>query len=265
MRYIPKTIHLIWFGGAPFPPVVQKCVDSWKALCPEYKIVIWNEETFDLNSNLFVEEAAKAKKWAFVSDYVRLYALYNYGGVYIDSDVEVLKNFDELLEDEHVVTGYSNASWIPAGFMASEPQNVWVGELLNYYNDRHFMLKDGSYDMTVNNEIITNISEKYFGFKIGDSFIEKGNVRLYPRSYFHPYKKKVFDFTEDNLKNLGRFFKIDSQKTYCIHYSMGSWVTNNQSFSYRVKHFVRSISPEFVIDILERIYYRSGLHNWRGK
>lgn len=265
MRYIPRTIHLIWFGGSPFPPIVQKCVDSWKSKCPDYNIAIWNEDSFDLNSNVFVMEAARAKKWAFVSDYVRLYVLYNYGGVYIDSDVEVLKNFDELLEDEHVVTGYSNASWIPAGFMAAEPHNVWVGELLAYYNNRHFIYEDGTYDMTVNNEIITNISERDFGFKIGDLYIKRGEVRLYPREFFHPYKRRVFDFTEDNLKNLSHFFNIDPHNTYCVHYSMGSWVTNSQSVGYKFKHLVRSISPEFVINVLERIYYRSGLHNWRGK
>lgn len=261
MRYIPKVIHMIWFGGKPFNIAIQKCVDSWKKWCPDYEIKIWNEETFDINTNAFVKEAYEAKKWAFVSDYVRLYALYNEGGVYLDSDVEVVKNFDCLLEDEHVVTGYSSKQWIPAGFMASEKGNCWIRALLDYYTDRHFVLEDGKMDMKVNNEIISTISKEKFGFRSGDLSIEYGNVRLYPRVYFHPYKKQVIEFTEDTLNNIKRYFNIDEDKTYCIHYSMGSWVTDFNTTSYKIKHFIRKHLPQSAIEFLEGIYYRC--HNWK--
>lgn len=262
MRYIPRIIHLIWFGGNPYSPIVQRCIDSWRVYCPNYEIKLWNEESFDINTNIYVKEAYEAKKWAFVSDYVRLYALYNYGGVYIDSDVEILKSFEELLEDEHVVTGYSASCWIPAGFMAAEKGNIWIKALLDYYDDRHFILPDGSYDMKVNNAIITEISEKDFGFKVGDLSINYGNVKLYPRRYFHPYKKEVFEFNEKNMQQLNKFFNIDEKDTYCIHYSMGSWVSNHRTPYYKLKHLVRKIMPQCIVECLERIYYK--VHKWKG-
>ena len=88
---IPKIIHYIWFGGKPFPDKIIKCIDSWKKYLPEYEFRLWNEESFDVNSSIFTKQAYENKKWAFVSDYVRVYALYNYGGWYLDTDIEILK------------------------------------------------------------------------------------------------------------------------------------------------------------------------------
>lgn len=263
MRYIPKTIHLIWFGGNQYNLIVKKCIDSWYKYCPDYDIKLWNEESFDINLNIYAKEAYETKKWAFVSDYVRLYVLYNYGGVYIDSDVMVLKNFDCLLEDEHVVTGYSSSLWIPAGFMAAEKSNEWIKALLDYYTNRHFQLSRDSFDMKVNNAIITEISMKKFGFKIGDMSIKYGNVKLYPRRFFHPYKKEVFEFNEENIKKFNKFFNINEKDTYCIHYSMGSWVENHNTPYYQLKHLIRKILPQYIIEWLECIYYK--IHIWQGK
>ncbi len=262
MRYIPKIIHLIWFGKNPYPPIVQKCITSWEKFCQGYEIKLWNEETFDVKSNTFVNEAYGEKKWAFVSDYVRLYALYYYGGVYIDSDVEVLKSFENLLEDEHVVTGYSANCWIPAGFMAAEKENSWIKALLEYYNDRHFVLSDGSYDMKPNNAIITELSRQKFGFKVGDSFISYGGVKLYPRVFFHPYKRQAFELNEENLKNPDRFFNLSKENTYCIHYSMGSWGEKQNTVLSKFKHWLRRIAPQSVIERMESIYYKK--YTWKG-
>lgn len=259
MRYIPRTIHLIWFGRNPYSPIIEKCLDSWKRYCPDYKIKLWNEDSFDINSNTFVKEAYNAKKWAFVSDYVRLYALFNEGGVYIDSDCELLRGIDEILEDEHVVTGYSSSMWIPTGFMASERGNEWIEMLMHYYDDRHFLLPDGSYDMKVNNAIITEESIKNCGFKSGDLAIKYGNVKLYPRVFFHPYPKRVVDWTKDDINMVRSFYKLDS-RTVCIHYGTGSWVENRNTGMYKLKHLVRRLLPQVIIDPMERVYYK--LHRW---
>ncbi|MBS5111743.1 MAG: hypothetical protein KHZ15_03540 [Coprobacillus cateniformis] len=260
MRYIPKKIHLIWVGRNPYSEIVKKCIASWEKYCPDYEIKIWNEDNFDINSNLFVKEAYDNKKWAFVSDYIRLYALYNEGGVYIDSDCELFRNIDDILENEHVVTGYSSSNWIPSGFMASEKKNKWIKLLMDYYEDRHFVLENGDFDMKVNNVIITELSSKYCDFKAGDLWINYGSVRLYPRVYFHPFPKKVVDWKKVNLNKVKNYYKYDSKKTYCIHYGTATWVDNRNTFYYRIKHLIRLITPQILMEPLERIYYK--YHRW---
>ena len=259
MRYIPKKIHLIWFGRNPYSSIVQRCIKSWEKYCPDYELIIWNEDNFDINSNVFVQEAYEAKKWAFVSDYVRLYALYTQGGVYIDSDCELLRSFEKLLDNQHVVTGYSSSNWIPTGFLAAEKGNCWIKELLDYYTDRHFKKRDGSYDMKVNNVIISELSAKYNGFKPGDKYIKYGNVTLFPREYFHPYKKEVFDLESSDLSDLNKYFKIGTE-TVCIHYGTATWVDDNNTYLFRFKHLLRKTLPQPVIEFMERIYYR--FHKW---
>ena len=96
---IPKVIHYCWFGNGKMPKLAQKCIESWKKYCPEYKIVCWNEENFDINQNKYAREAYAAGKWAFVSDYVRLKVLYDEGGIYLDTDVELIKPLDKLIEE----------------------------------------------------------------------------------------------------------------------------------------------------------------------
>ena len=95
---IPKIIHYVWVGGKPLTPLAEKCIASWKKYCPDYEIKRWDEKTFDVNQNKYCKQAYECKKWAFASDFVRLYVLYNEGGIYLDSDIEVLKNFDDLLK-----------------------------------------------------------------------------------------------------------------------------------------------------------------------
>ena len=262
MRYIPKVIHLIWFGGNPYSDVVKKCIESWATFCPDYPVKVWNENNFDINCNDYVKEAYAAKKWAFVSDFVRLYALYNEGGVYIDSDVELLKGIDDILEDRHVVTGYSSSNWIPTGFMAAEKGNVWIKELLDYYENRHFVNEDGSYDMKVNNVIITELSQERFGFVAGDMAIKRGNVSLFPQEYFHPFPRRAFDYTKTDPEKAKKYF-CTTKDTYCIHYGTATWVDNRNTAMYKLKHFVRLVTPRKITEKLERIYYK--LHVWAGK
>lgn len=256
MRYIPRIIHLIWFGGNPYSPIVQRCVDSWKKYCPQYEIRVWDEKNFDVECNVFVKEAYENKMWAFVSDYVRLYALYHFGGIHIDADVEILRDFDAILENEHVVTGYSTDKWIPSGFWAAEKQNEWIKELLDYYDGRHFVKNDGSFDTKYNNAIITDISRKKFGFNSGDEFIKSGNVRLYPQHYFSPYKKMIFDFAELEHNDIHKYYDIIDGETVCVHHSMGSYENHDDTFFSRIKHAIRKYMPKPIVQALENIYYK---------
>lgn len=108
---IPKIIHYCWFGRGKMPKLALKCLKSWNKYCSDYKVICWNEDNFDINSNQYVKEAYESRKYAFVSDYVRLYALYNYGGVYMDTDVEVIKNIDKFLA-EKAFTGFESETYV---------------------------------------------------------------------------------------------------------------------------------------------------------
>ena len=134
---IPKVIHYCWFGRNPLPILAQKCIESWKKYCPDYEIKEWNEDNFPMDYNDYVKEAYEAKKWAFITDVVRLFALVTEGGIYMDTDVEVIKPLDGLLQYE-AVSGFEPCSQIPTGLMASEAHQPLFEELLRDYDKRRW-------------------------------------------------------------------------------------------------------------------------------
>ena len=144
---IPKIIHYCWMSGEPFPDLIKDCIESWKNLLPDYKIVEWNKENFDVNMSIFTKEAFEEKKYAFVSDYVRLHALYNYGGIYLDSDIKVLKSFNDLLSN-NAFSGFESKDRIGVWLIASEKNNPLIKEMLDCYNNKHFRKLDGTLDLT---------------------------------------------------------------------------------------------------------------------
>ena len=140
---IPKIIHYCWFGGKPLPKLAKKCIASWKKFCPDYEIKEWNESNFDLNSCTYVKEAYDSKKYAFVSDYARFWILHRYGGVYFDTDVELLKSIDDILADgafmgvENFVAEQNKAkiSINPGLGIAAEPGMLIYQEILDFYHN----------------------------------------------------------------------------------------------------------------------------------
>lgn len=210
---IPKIIHYCWFGGKELPEDAKKCIQSWQKFLPEYEIIKWDEENFDINSNKFVKEAYQAKKFAFVTDFVRLYALYNFGGVYMDTDVEALASFDEFLL-HNAFSGFENNNMVPTGMMASEKGGKWVSELLETYKNRSFFLSDGSLNMVSNTKLITDYMIKK-GLKQNNSFQDfPGLVTLYPSEYFCPK-----DHATGSI-NL-------TENSKCIHHFAASWIPRN--------------------------------------
>ena len=206
---IPRRIHYCWFGRGPMPPMALKCIESWHRFMPDYEYKLWNEDNFDIDSVPYVKEAYDARKFAFVSDYVRLYALYTEGGIYMDTDVEVLKPYDDLLELAGF-TGYEGSKYLPpvTGTMASEAGGEWVKEQLTAYDGIHFLLSDGSYDMKTNTLRISEIM-KAGGFKQdGKKQVYKG-MHVFPVQYFCP------------RQTTGEILLTD--ETYCDHHFMGSW------------------------------------------
>ena len=141
---IPKIIHYVWFGKNSYPELTKRCIESWKKYCPDYELKLWNEENFDLSDCQFAREAYEEGKYAFVADYVRLRVLYEYGGIYLDTDVEITKKLDEFLS-RHAFLGFEDEKNISTGIMGCQKHNLLFGELVDYYNNRSFKKEDGTY------------------------------------------------------------------------------------------------------------------------
>ena len=145
---IPKVIHYCWFGKGEMPKLAKKCIKSWKKYCPDYEIICWNEENFDLTQNRYMKEAYEAGKWAFVSDVARLIIIYENGGIYLDTDVELIKPIDNLLEGKGFM-GFDEKGIVATGLgFGAEKGNEIVGEFLKDYGNIPFVLPDGSFDLT---------------------------------------------------------------------------------------------------------------------
>lgn len=206
---IPRKIHYCWFGGGPMPDLALKCIESWHHFMPDYEYKLWNEDIFDVNSIPYVKEAYEARKFAFVTDYVRLYALFTEGGIYMDTDVEVLKPYDDLLVLSGF-TGYEGSKYMPpvTGTLASQAGGEWVKEQLEAYNGIHFRLKDGSYDMKTNTVRISEIMKAEGFIQNGEKQVFK-DMHIFPVEYFCP------------RQTTGEV--LITSDTYCDHHFMGSW------------------------------------------
>jgi hypothetical protein len=243
---IPKKIHYCWFGRGQLPEIAVKCIDSWKKHLPHYELKLWNEDNFDVTALPYVDEAYKARKFAFVTDYVRLYALLTEGGIYMDTDVEVLKPWDDLLHLP-AFSGYESNKFsnFPTGLMASVKNGVWVKEQITYYDGKHFTNPDGSYDLTTNTIIISRIMQQN-GFELNGKYqVYKNDMHCFPKDYFCP-------------KTSTGVIKL-TPNSYCIHHFANSW--QNKSFSQTLKLFIlrRLIHPKITdkLIILKRKLFKN--------
>lgn len=206
---IPKKIHYCWFGLGEMPDLAKKCIASWHEHMPDWEYKLWNEDNFDVNSVPYTKEAYEARKFAFVSDYVRLWALYNEGGVYFDTDVEVFKSFNDLVGYQ-AFAGFEGSKHLPVGtcVMASEANGAWVGEMLEAYGNRHFLNRDGSFDLTTNVQFLSETMRR-------NGFVQNGKEQEYKD--LHVFSVEFFS----PRHTTGEY--IRTENTYCDHLGIGSW------------------------------------------
>lgn len=234
---IPKKIHYCWFGRNPLPKLAKKCINSWKKYCPDYEIIEWNEDNFEINCCEYVKEAYENKKYAFVTDYVRLYVMYTYGGIYMDTDVELVKNLDGFLSHEGF-SGFEDDIYIPTGIMAGEKGFGLFNDLLLYYNGKHFVNENGDYDTTTNVITITKLlTEK--GFIPNGKYQVIDGFALYPRDYFCPYDDAT-----------GKMY--DSKNTVAIHWFNKSWIPRSMRIRSRVTRILHRIFGVNCFSFLKR-------------
>lgn len=187
---IPKIIHFCWLSDDPYPEQIQRCIDSWSERLPGYEIRKWDFKRFPKEKSVWVKEAFEQKKYAFAADYIRNYALYHEGGIYLDSDVEVLQDFDSLLHLPYFF-GYENGSGcIEAAVMGSEPGNPIFGKMLNYYEGRHFVNPDGSLETLPLPQLKAKILADDYTIKdierIEDFDFSPSVISVLPFDYFSP-------------------------------------------------------------------------------
>ena len=211
---IPKIIHYCWFGRGQMPELVERCIASWKKHMPNWEYRLWTEDNFDIASApQYVQEAYAAKKYAFVSDYVRLWALEREGGLYMDVDFEVYKPFDDLMEQYDAFAGYEGSKRNPVmmGVIAAKTHHPWIQGMMQTYESRQFVKEDGSLDMTPNTGYFLSWMQTQ-GF-VADG-VEKDwmGVHILPVECFCPGLT-----TGENLR---------CERTYCEHKGLHSWSGN---------------------------------------
>ena len=203
---IPKKIHYVWIGGGEKPELARKCIESWKRFCPDYEIREWGDKELLECGNRYALEAYHNRKWAFASDYLRLKALYEHGGFYFDTDLEVLRPLDVFLGDTFTMCSDSCCGelGLTTAFIGSEAQNQAIGRLIEMYDGFRFFRDNGEMNLTPNNILIRDYFEQAYGMKLKrmDETIDLGGgMKIYPRSYF-----------------------CNSMAGWAYHHYAGSWV-----------------------------------------
>ena len=214
---IPKIIHYCWLSGDPYPESIQRCIDSWKRMLPDYELVLWDTKRFDLSSSIWVKQAFESKKYAFAADYIRMYALYHFGGIYLDSDVEVIKSFDDLLHLPYFIGQENTPSGIEAATIGSEKGWPLAKLMLDRYDSKCFRGEEGHMDLRSLPYLLRRCIEFNYTYNPIDS-ISRFNpdetvVNVFPVDYFSPK-----EWTN------GRITVTDC--TYSIHHFAASWMSS---------------------------------------
>lgn len=204
---IPKKIHYCWFGPNPKGEVENKCIESWKKILPDYEIREWNDSDLEKFDNRYLRQAVEAKKWAFVSDYVRLYALLTEGGVYFDTDEEIRKPLDDFMDFDFFIGSQKCGTCrsISPALIGAVPQHQIVKDLFAEYDDIDFIKPDGGFNLTTNPMYFAKVFKEKYG--IADTFVTKDRVKITENAYIYPFT----------------YFCTDNAGAYAVHHYTGSW------------------------------------------
>ena len=234
---IPKIIHYCWFGRGKKTKLIRKCMKTWKKYFPEYDIVEWNEENFDINSNEYVREAYNSKKYAFVSDYARLYALYNFGGIYFDTDIEVIKNFDNIIKNMDIYA-FEKEDVIMTGVMIARKGSKIIKQFLKLYDNLKFLNDDGSLNLLPNTYRLTEIlKENGLVCNNKKQILKNSLAEIYPIEYFCAY-------------DMDNSYFMPTQNTYTIHHYDGSWTSKKEKV---LKIIKRTLAKVIGLDMYDKI------------
>lgn len=226
MNSIPKRIHYCWFGGKPLPKRFEEYIAGWQKFFPDYEIIRWDESNFPIEEFPYAQEAMDAGKMAFVSDVARIYALETMGGVYFDTDVEVVRTFDNILNGETAVLGTEEpGQTIGTGFMAFAPQHPICVEMLQYYRQNSFAQQSSTLSNTI---ILAGIIQQMYGLEPKNCIQRKDDLVIYPKQYF-----TAFDGPTGRI--------IATKDTHCIHHFAASWVSPMRRWKDNLKRFLNRV------------------------
>lgn len=231
---IPKTIHYCWFGGNPIPAEYQRYIDSWKKFLPDHEIREWNEDNYDVHCIPFSSEAYDVKKFAYVSDYARLKILYEHGGVYFDTDVEVIKSMDDILAhgawmgiEKHTATPETDDMVnVGIGF-AVETHHPIIKEVMAFYENTHYIFPDGHMEQIPIVPVVTNVLQKHGMHSKVDKPTNIEGITVYPWDYFCP-----IEFMSNKLEI--------TENTRTIHHYSATWMSRKDKFMMWKGYFFRT-------------------------
>ena len=236
---IPKKIHYCWFGRGEMPQLAKDCIATWHKYMPDWEYKLWYEDNFDVDICIYSSEAYKAGKFAFVSDYTRLWALKHEGGVYLDVDFEVYKPFDDLLHlKAFACIEGSKRNPVMMGVCASEANSEWVTEMMEAYHNRHFLKTNGAPDLTTNVQFITSIMAKN-GFRQDGTEQDYKDLHVFPSEYFSP------------LHTTGEYIRTGN--TYCEHKGLNSWSDGRNGWKDRIFDIVGHKNKTLIIKLKRKL------------
>ena len=235
---IPKIIHYCWLGGNPKPESVLRCIDSWRKFCPDYEIREWNESNLDINMNEYTRQAYEARAWGFVPDYLRLWIVYTHGGIYLDTDVQVVRSFDPLLAEQGFA-GFEDEEHIALGLgFGAVAGNPMIAKQMQVYDGLKFRNEDGSLNRTPSPHYSTEVL-KALGLKPNDGTVQRiDGFSCYPPEYFCPKS-----FQTGMLKL--------TKNTYSIHQFDASWYSEEEQA--QKKKYWRDAQIDYWLHLPHRI------------
>ncbi len=234
---IPKIIHYCWFGGNEKSKLIKRCIESWKKVCPDYEIIEWNESNFDIGICPYVKGAYDAKMWAYVSDYARFHILNQYGGIYLDTDVELLKPFDELL-DNYAFAGFASDSVVATGLVfACEKDNWLCREVLSTYEGEEFINDSPEIILAIGRRV-TSILVNH-GLKTNGEKQNVDGIVIYPKYCFNP--------TDGDMRA-----EVDN-RAYSIHHYAATWFSKRKRFLNTLRRFIGKKNMEKYYSLKSKI------------